>query len=75
MRQAVQEALEKTRSFSQALHPTILDDYGLEKAIERYLPTVERQAGIAVRFEKQGSRPYCCRACDPRLSDPAGGCE
>ncbi len=55
VRQAVQEALEKTRSFSQALHPTILDDYGLEKAIERYLPTVERQAGIAVRFEKQGS--------------------
>jgi signal transduction histidine kinase len=51
----VQEALEKTRSFSQALHPTILDDYGLEKAIERYLPTVEKQSGITVRFEKQGS--------------------
>src|ERR671913_540233 len=28
VRQVVQETLEKTRSFSQALHPTILDDYG-----------------------------------------------
>jgi signal transduction histidine kinase len=55
VRQVVQETLEKTRSFSQALHPTILDDYGLEKAIERYLPSVEKQSGIKVNFEKQGA--------------------
>jgi signal transduction histidine kinase len=55
VRRVVQETLEKTRSFSQALHPTILDDYGLEQAIERYLPTVEKQSGLAVRFEKTGS--------------------
>jgi signal transduction histidine kinase len=55
VRQIVQETLEKTRSFSQALHPTVLDDYGLEKAIERYLPTVEKQSGVAVHFEKHGS--------------------
>jgi signal transduction histidine kinase len=55
VRQVVQETLEKTRSFSQALHPTILDDYGLEKAIERYLPSVGKQLGIAVHFEKQGT--------------------
>ena len=61
VRQVVQEALEKTRSFSQALHPTILDDYGLEKAIERYLPTVQRQSGIAVQFEKRGSGRIAAR--------------
>jgi signal transduction histidine kinase len=55
VRRVAQEALEKTRSFSQALHPTILDDYGLEKAIERYLPAVERQSGIEIHFDKQGS--------------------
>jgi signal transduction histidine kinase len=55
VRQVVQETLEKTRSFSQALHPTILDDYGLEKAIERYLPTVQKQSGLAIHFEKQGA--------------------
>lgn len=55
VRQVVQETLEKTRDFSQALHPTILDDYGLEKAIERYLPAVGKQLGIEVHFEKEGS--------------------
>ncbi|HYP04943.1 MAG TPA: sensor histidine kinase [Bryobacteraceae bacterium] len=55
VREVVQETLEKTRSFSQALHPTILDDYGLEKAIERHLQTFEKQSGISTRFEKQGA--------------------
>lgn len=54
VRGIVQEALEKTRSFSQALHPTILEDYGLEKAIERYLPAVEKQAHMSIQFERQG---------------------
>jgi signal transduction histidine kinase len=55
VRQVVQETLEKTRSFSQALHPAILDDYGLEKAIERYLPSIEKQSGIKISFERLGS--------------------
>lgn len=54
IRAVVQEALEKTRSFSQALHPTILDDYGLEQAIARYVETFERQTGMQVRYEKEG---------------------
>jgi signal transduction histidine kinase len=54
IRQIVQETLEKTRSFSQALHPTILDDYGLEKAIERYVETFEKQTGLGVEYEKHG---------------------
>jgi two-component system sensor histidine kinase UhpB len=55
IKQIVQETLEKTRSFSQALHPTILDDYGLEKAIERYVQTFEKQTGLDVNYEKQGA--------------------
>jgi signal transduction histidine kinase len=55
IRQVVQETIEKTRSFSQALHPTILDDYGLEKAIQRYVETFERQTGLGVRYEKEGA--------------------
>jgi signal transduction histidine kinase len=54
VRQVVQETLEKTRSFSQALHPTILDDYGLEQAIERHLQTFGKQHGIRVDFDKHG---------------------
>jgi signal transduction histidine kinase len=54
IREVVQATLEKTRSFSQALHPTILDDYGLEKAIERYVETFEKQTGLRVEYEKHG---------------------
>jgi signal transduction histidine kinase len=55
IRKIVQETLEKTRSFSQALHPTILDDYGLENAIERYVETFEKQTGLGVKYEKEGA--------------------
>ena len=55
IRNVAQEALEKTRSFSQALHPTILDDYGLERAIERHIQTFEKQTGIATVFDRDGS--------------------
>jgi signal transduction histidine kinase len=57
IRDVVQEALEKTRGFSQALHPTILDDYGLERAIERYVQTFSRQTGIDVDLQREGSAP------------------
>jgi len=54
VKQVVQEALEKTRSFSQALHPTILDDYGIEIALERYTQTWQKQTGIPVNYEREG---------------------
>jgi signal transduction histidine kinase len=54
VREVVGDTLEKVRSLSQALHPTVLDDYGLEKAIERFLPLFEKQTGISVRYEKTG---------------------
>ena len=55
VKDVVQEALEKTRSFSQALHPTILDDYGIEIALERLLPTWEKQTGIPVDYQREGT--------------------
>jgi signal transduction histidine kinase len=41
---------------SQALHPSILDDYGLEKALEWYVAQFGKQTGIIIHFEKHGSR-------------------
>jgi signal transduction histidine kinase len=58
VRDIAQSTLENVRSLSQALHPVILDEAGVESAINWYLPTVERQNGIAIHFEKSGdSRP------------------
>jgi signal transduction histidine kinase len=49
-----QSALENVRGLSQALHPVILDEAGLESAVDWYLPTVERQTGIRIQYEKSG---------------------
>jgi len=54
VREIVQETLEKIRSLSQTLHPTVLDDYGLDKAIERFVPMFEKQTGIQVDYAKEG---------------------
>jgi signal transduction histidine kinase len=35
----------------------VLDDGGLEKAIDWYLPVFEKQTGIKVRYEKKGDGP------------------
>jgi len=50
-----QETLDRVRSLSQALHPVMLDEAGLLASIDWYLPTMERQSGIAIFYEKQGS--------------------
>jgi two-component system sensor histidine kinase UhpB len=54
IRTIAQEALEKTRSLTQTLHPSILDDGGLEEAIDWYLTVFEKQTGIHVELEKSG---------------------
>ena len=53
--QTVQTTLESVRSLSQALHPVMLDEAGLESTLDWYIPTVERQTGIAISYEKQGT--------------------
>jgi signal transduction histidine kinase len=54
VRQIAQDTLDRVRSLSQALHPVMLDEAGLEATIDWYIPTVERQTGIAISYEKQG---------------------
>jgi signal transduction histidine kinase len=53
--EVVQGSLDKVRSLSQALHPVMLDEMGLESTLDWYLPTVERQTGLALAYEKSGT--------------------
>lgn len=46
VREITYNTLEKMRSLSQMLHPTVLDDYGLAKGIEWYAGVFQRQNGI-----------------------------
>jgi signal transduction histidine kinase len=55
--EVAQSTLDKVRSLSQALHPVMLDEAGLESTIDWYIPVVERQNGIAISYEKSG-RPF-----------------
>lgn len=55
VREIAQSTLEKVRSLSQALHPVMLDEAGLEQTIEWYLPVVERQTSIVISYEKSGT--------------------
>jgi signal transduction histidine kinase len=54
VREIAQETLDRVRSLSQALHPVMLDEAGILATIDWYLPTMERQSGIAIFYEKQG---------------------
>lgn len=59
MQEVVQGALEGVRGLSQRLHPNVLDDYGLEGAIEWYVKTIREQSGVTVTYEKDGGGvPY-----------------
>jgi two-component system sensor kinase len=50
-----QAALDKVRGLSQALHPSILEELGLDSAIESYLSNVERQLGVRVIYQRSGA--------------------
>ncbi len=54
VRELAQSTLNNVRSLSQALHPSLLDEAGLESALEWYLPTVEKQVGMAIAYERSG---------------------
>lgn len=54
--QVVQGTLENIRSLSQSLQPVILDEQGLQPAIEWHLPVFERQTGIRVQYEPPATR-------------------
>ena len=52
-----QTSLDKVRTLSQALHPVMLDEAGLESTLDWYLPVVEKQTGSRIHYEKLGA-PY-----------------
>jgi len=54
VRDIAQNTLENVRSLSQALHPVMLDESGLEATVDWYIPTVEKQTGIDIVYEKSG---------------------
>ncbi len=47
-----QATLDSVRGLSQTLHPSILEEAGLERTVDWYLSTVERQLGLAVSYER-----------------------
>jgi signal transduction histidine kinase len=53
--EVAQSTLESVRSLSQALHPVMLDEAGLESTVEWYLHTVEKQTGVDISYEKSGA--------------------
>lgn len=53
--EVAQSTLESVRSLSQALHPVMLDEAGLESTVEWYLRTVEKQTGVDICYEKSGT--------------------
>lgn len=50
VREITHATLEKMRSLSQMLHPSVIDDYGLAKALEWYADVFQRQTGIQTRI-------------------------
>lgn len=57
IRDVAQSTLERVRSLSLVLHPSILDEGGLEQAMDWYIPVFRKQTGIAVDYEKTGRSP------------------
>jgi signal transduction histidine kinase len=53
--EVAQTALDSVRGLSQTLHPSILEELGLESTVDWYLTTVERQLGLHVAYEKAGA--------------------
>ena len=56
VREIAQTTLNNIRSLSQALHPVLLEEAGLESTLDWYIPTVERQMGVVLHYEKSGER-------------------
>lgn len=56
VREIAQSTLNNIRSLSQALHPVLLEEAGLESTLDWYIPTVERQTGLLLHYEKSGER-------------------
>ena len=49
-----QSTLENVRMLSQALHPVMLEESGLESTVSWYIPSIEKQTGLVISYEKSG---------------------
>jgi signal transduction histidine kinase len=56
VREITHNTLEKMRSLSQMLHPSVIDDYGLVKALEWYTEVFQRQTAIETRMLVHGTQ-------------------
>lgn len=54
VRQIAQSTLDSVRSMSQVLHPAVLEDGGLESALEWLISTTRQRTGLEIRYEKSG---------------------
>jgi signal transduction histidine kinase len=57
VQEIVQSTLDKVRTLSQALHPAVLEEAGLEAALRQHLPVFEKQTGIHLEYESSGTGP------------------
>ena len=57
VQEIAQTTLNNIRTLSQALHPVLLEEAGLESTLDWYIPTVGRQADIELHYEKSG-KPF-----------------
>ena len=55
VREIAQNALDSVRGLSQTLHPSILEDAGLDDTVGWYVSQAERQLGVKVSYERSGS--------------------
>ena len=54
VREIAQTTLNNIRSLSQALHPVLLEEAWLVSTLDWYIPTMERQTGLVLHYEKSG---------------------
>jgi signal transduction histidine kinase len=54
VRQIAQSTLDNIRTLSQALHPVLLEEQGLESTLDWYIPTASHQMGLSLHYEKSG---------------------
>ena len=55
VREIAQSTLNNIRRLSQALHPVLLEEQGLESTLDWYIPTAAHQMGLALHYEKSGA--------------------
>ncbi len=49
-----QQVLDGIRQRSRALHPVVLDDFGLDEAVRSHVDMVRRQHGLSIEIETEG---------------------